>query len=271
MIFMNVLDVKNISFSHDKEKIFDDISFSVEKGDVISILGSNGTGKTTLIKCINGLHKIDSGDIFIRGQNIQSLSFREISKFIGYIPQNHDATFPFKVLDVVIMGRAPYLSVNNLPKEKDTKIALSSLKTLGIEHLKDKEYTNLSGGERQLVFLARVLTQQPDMLILDEPTSHLDFGNQVKLLEILDELAKKGLSVVMSSHFPDHTFLSSNKVAVMKEGSFIDFGKPEDVVTEENLKKLYDIDVKLIDIEDGRKMCVPLKSNLKLDYEFFSR
>ena len=108
---MNVLDVKNISFSYDKEKIFDDISFSVEKGDVISILGSNGTGKTTLIKCINGLHKIDSGDIFIRGQNIQSLSFREISKFIGYIPQNHDATFPFKVLDVVIMGRAPYLSL----------------------------------------------------------------------------------------------------------------------------------------------------------------
>ena len=268
---MNVLDVENISFAYDQKKIFENISFSVEKGDVITILGSNGAGKTTLIKCLNGLHKINSGDIFIRGQNIKTLSYSEISKFVGYIPQDHDATFPFKVLDVVIMGRAPYLSLNNLPKEKDTKIALSSLKTLGIEHLKDKEYTNLSGGERQLVFLARVLTQQPDVLILDEPTSHLDFGNQIKLLEILDELARKGLSVVMSSHFPDHTFLSSNKVAVMKDGAFIDFGKPEDVVTEENLKKVYGLDVKLIDIEDGRKVCVPQKSNLELDYEFFSR
>lgn len=266
-----LLNVKNISFAYQDKNIFEDISFSIDKGDVLTILGSNGTGKTTLIKCLNGLNKINNGDIYIRDQNIDTLSYREVSKFMGYIPQSHDATFPFTVFDVVVMGRAPYLSLNNLPKEKDSGIALKSLKTLGIEHLKDKEYTNLSGGERQLVFLARVITQQPDVLLLDEPTSHLDFGNQVRLLEILGELAKAGLSVIMSSHFPDHTFLSSNKVAIMKDGSFIDFGTPNEVVTEENLKKVYNLDVKLLDLDDGRKVCVPLKSNLKLDYEFFSR
>jgi iron complex transport system ATP-binding protein len=260
-----LFDVKNISFTYDDEEIFSDISLSIEKGDVLCILGPNGTGKTTLIKCLNGLHDIDSGEIFINGENIKNLSFRQISKHIGYIPQAHVPSFPFKVFDVVLMGRAPYLNLTDSPKEEDRKIALDALKTLGIENLKDKEYTNLSGGERQLVFLARVLCQKPDILILDEPTSHLDFGNQIKLLEIIDNLSKSGLSIIMSSHFPDHAFLSSTKVAIMKDKKFIDFGTPEDVVTEDNLKKAYSIDVKLIELDNNRKVCVPLKTNLELD------
>ena len=260
-----LFEVKNISFSYNDEEIFSDISFSIGSGGVLCILGPNGTGKTTLIKCLNGLHDIDSGDILINGKNIKKLSFREISKHVGYIPQSHIPSFPFKVFDVVLMGRAPYLNLTDSPKENDVKIANDALKTLGIENLKDKEYTNLSGGERQLVFLARVLCQKPDMLILDEPTSHLDFGNQIKLLEIIDNLAKSGLSIIMSSHFPDHAFLSSTKVAIMKDKRFIDFGTPEDVVTEENLKKAYSIDVKLIELDNKRKVCVPLKTNLELD------
>lgn len=261
----NLFEVKNISFSYNDEQIFSDISFSIGRGEVLCILGPNGTGKTTLIKCLNGLHDIDSGDILINGKNIKKLSFREISKHIGYIPQSHVPSFPFKVFDVVLMGRAPYLNLTDSPKEEDVKIAQEALKTLGIEYLKDKEYTNLSGGERQLVFLARVLCQKPDMLILDEPTSHLDFGNQIKLLEIINNLAKSGLSIIMSSHFPDHAFLSSTKVAIMKDKRFIDFGTPDDVVTEENLRKAYSIDVKLIELDDKRKVCVPMKTNLNLD------
>ena len=260
-----LFEVRNIAFSYNDEEIFSDISFSIGSGEVLCILGPNGTGKTTLIKCLNGLHDIDSGDILINGKNIKKLSFREISKHVGYIPQSHIPSFPFKVFDVVLMGRAPYLNLTDSPKENDVKIANDALKTLGIENLKDKEYTNLSGGERQLVFLARVLCQKPDMLILDEPTSHLDFGNQIKLLEIIDNLAKSGLSIIMSSHFPDHAFLSSTKVAIMKDKRFIDFGTPEDVVTEENLKKAYSIDVKLIELDNKRKVCVPLKTNLELD------
>lgn len=265
MVVNNIFDVRNISFSYDDETIFSDISFSISKGDVLCILGPNGTGKTTLIKCLNGLHDIDSGEILINGENMKRLSFKQISKHIGYIPQSHVPSFPFKVFDVVLMGRAPYLNLTESPKDEDKKIALDALKTLGIEDLKDKEYTNLSGGERQLVFLARVLCQKPDILILDEPTSHLDFGNQIRLLEIIDNLAKSGLSIIMSSHFPDHAFLSSTKVAIMKNKHFIDFGAPDDVVTEDNLKKAYSIDVKLIELDNRRKVCVPMKTNLKLD------
>ena len=265
MVVDKLMEVKNISFSYEGEEIFKDISFSIEKGDVLCILGPNGTGKTTLIKCLNGLHDTDGGEILINGENMKKLSYREISKHIGYIPQSHIPSFPFKVLDVVVMGRAPYLNLTESPKEKDIEIAMNALKTLGIEHLKDKEYTNLSGGERQLVFLARILAQQPDILILDEPTSHLDFGNQIKLLEIIDNLADSGLSIIMSSHFPDHAFLSSTKVAILKDKKFIDFGTPEDVVTESNLKKAYSIDVKLIELDEKRKVCVPLKTNLKLE------
>ena len=254
-----LFEVKNISFDYDGEEIFSDISFSIGKGDVLCILGPNGTGKTTLIKCLNGLHDIKSGEILINGEDMKKLSFKQVSKHIGYIPQSHVPSFPFKVFDVVLMGRAPYLNLTDSPKKEDIEIATDALKTLGIEDLKDKEYTNLSGGERQLVFLARVLCQKPDLLILDEPTSHLDFGNQIKLLEIIDNLAKTGLSIIMSSHFPDHAFLSSTKVAIMKDKKFIDFGTPDDVVTEDNLKKAYSIDVKLIELDYKRKVCVPMK------------
>ena len=211
------------------------------------------------------MHEIGSGEILINGENMKKLSFREISRHIGYIPQSHVPSFPFKVFDGGLMGRAPYLNLTDSPKDEDVKIAEEALKTLGIENLKDKEYTNLSGGERQLVFLARVLCQKPDILILDEPTSHLDFGNQIKLLEIIDNLSKSGLAIIMSSHFPDHALLSSTKVAIMKNKKFIDFGEPDDVVTEENLKKAYSIDVKLMELDDKRKVCVPMKTNLKLD------
>ena len=265
VIKSTLFEVKNISFSYNDEEIFSDISFSIEPGDVLCILGPNGTGKTTLIKCLNGLQDIRSGEILIDGVNIKKLSFKEISKHIGYIPQSHVPSFPFKVFDVVLMGRSPYLNLTDSPKKEDMEIATQALKILDIEYLKDKEYTNLSGGERQMVFLARVLCQKPDILILDEPTSHLDFGNQIKLLEIIDNLSKTGLSIIMSSHFPDHAFLSSTKVAIMKDKKFIDFGKPNDVVTEDNLKKAYSIDVKLVELDDNRKVCVPMKTNLKLD------
>ncbi|MDL2246108.1 ABC transporter ATP-binding protein [Methanobrevibacter sp. OttesenSCG-928-K11] len=254
-----LIEAKNISFSYQYgESIFENVNFNIEKGEVLCILGPNGTGKTTLIKCLNGLNNVSNGEINIKGKSIKQYSFKEISKIIGYIPQQHTPTFPFNVFDVVLMGRSPYINLTESPKEEDIKITEKALKTLGIYNMKDKEYTNLSGGERQLVFLARVMAQGTEVLILDEPTSHLDFGNQIRFLEIIEKLAKSGLAVIMSSHFPDHAFSSSTKVAIMKNKSFIDFGKPNDVVTEENLKKAYNIDIKLLEL-DNRKVCVPIK------------
>ena len=261
----NLIDVKNISFSYEKnENIFENISFNIKKKEVLCILGPNGTGKTSLIKCLNGLNNIKSGRILIKGEDIKKLSYSKISKSIGYIPQDHSPTFPFSVLDVVLMGRTPYINLTEVPKEEDIKISENALKTFGIYEMKDKEYTNLSGGERQLVFLSRILAQEPDLLILDEPTSHLDFGNQIRILEIIEKLSNSGLSIIMSSHFPDHGFLASTKVAIMQNKTFIDYGSPHDVITEENLKKAYNINVKLLEIENSRKICIPMKANISM-------
>lgn len=267
-----VIEVKNISFSYSKDSplIFENISFSVEKGDILCVLGPNGTGKTTLIKTLNKIHEINDGEILIGGKNIKKLSYSDISKYIGYIPQGHVPSFPFTVFDVVLMGRSPYISLTSSPKLRDKKIASDALKTLGIYHMKDKEYTNLSGGERQLVFLARVLAQEPDVLILDEPTNHLDFGNQIRLLQILEQLSNLGLAIIMSSHYPDHAFLSANKVAIMKDKTFLGFGSPEEVLTESNLKETYGIDVELIELDNGRKICIPIKSNFKLEMDNYA-
>ncbi len=266
-----ILEVKNASFAYDEKNIFEDISFDISKGDVLCILGPNGTGKTSLLKCLNGLQDLITGEIILNGENLKSLKFSQIAKSIGYIPQGHIPTFPFSVLDVVLMGRSPYLSLTESPSENDIKIAENALKNLNIFHMSNREYTNLSGGEKQLVFLARVLAQEPDLLILDEPTSHLDFGNQIRLLEIVDSLSKVGLAIVMSSHFPDHAFISSNKVAILKNKSFIDIGAPNDVVTEINLKKTYNIDLKLMNISEDRKICIPLKNNIPFNFSYLSK
>ena len=258
-----LMQVSHAGFSYDgKENIFENINFSVQKGDVFCILGPNGTGKTTLIKCINGLMKLSSGEILFNNKNIYSMNKTEIAKNIGYIPQIHNSTFPFSVMDVVLMGRSPHLEMFASPGENDIKIAEESLKTLNITHMRDVPYTEISGGEQQLVFLARILTQKPSILLLDEPTSHLDFGNQMRTLNIIEKLAKSGLSIVMSSHFPDQAFISANKVALMKGKNFIDIGAPEEVINEENMEKIYDIQVKIVDIEH-RKACIPLKINNK--------
>jgi len=255
----SIIEIIDASFSYDGyNKIFEGINFSVEKGDIFCILGANGTGKTTLIKCLNRLMELDSGKVLLNNQDIYSLSHSEIAKNIGYIPQIHNSTFPFSVFDVVLMGRAPHLDLFESPGEKDFKIAEKSLESLNISYLKDKPYTEISGGERQLVFIALVLTQEPSVLLLDEPTSHLDFGNQIRTLNIIEKLSKKGLSVVMSSHFPDQAFISANKVAIMRDKNFIDMGTPEEVITEQNMAKTYGIHVKIVDIGD-RVACVPLK------------
>lgn len=254
-----ILEIKHAGFSYNqKEDIFNDVNLSLESGDVLCILGPNGTGKSTLIKCMNGLLKLNSGNILINNQNIHSLNKNDLAKIIGYIPQSHNSTFAFSVFDVVLMGRAPHLSLTSVPGDKDYKIAEKALKSLGISHLTDKTYTEISGGERQMVLIARVLAQQPQILLLDEPTSHLDFGNQIRTLDVINKLAENGLSVIMTSHFPDHAFLSSNKVAIMNGGTIMEIGTPESVITEENMRRAYNIDVKIMEVDEHRKACIPM-------------
>jgi iron complex transport system ATP-binding protein len=260
MVMSKIFDIKNAEFSYNgKKSVFRNVNISLERGDVLCILGPNGTGKSTLIKCMNSLLKLKNGEIILKDRNIHSINKTELAKIIGYIPQSNGSTFAYSVLDVVLMGRAPHLSLTSVPGKNDYKIAEEALESLGILFLKDKAYTEISGGERQLVLMARAIAQQPEILLLDEPTSHLDFGNQIRTLKIINELSKRGLSVIMTSHFPDHAFLSSNKVAIMNQGTIMEIGEPETVVTEENMKQAYGIDVKILDIDEHRKACIPMQ------------
>ncbi len=256
------LEVSNAAFRYfgSKDDVFDEISFSLSDGDNLCILGPNGCGKTTLLKCIANLLTVSKGEIIVDNQNISQMKRHEIAKNIGYIPQLHAPTFPYTVLDAVLMGRTAYVGLMSTPSEEDIEISREALRQLNIYHLHDRPYTNISGGERQMVMFARVLAQKTSILLLDEPTSHLDFGNQNRFLNILKEITKNGLPSIMTSHFPDHVFLVANKVAIMNNGRILAFGTPDEVVTEENLYNIYGIKVKVLQLDSdiNRKICVPI-------------
>lgn len=256
------LIVSDAEFHYDPARTsgFKDVNFSLENGEVMAILGPNGCGKTTLLKCINRLIELQKGNILLDNQNIHHLSRTRIAKSIGYVPQLHQPAFPFSVLDTVLAGRSPHLGLLESPGSKDLQIAEQSLETMGIYHLKDKPYTQISGGERQMVIFARVLAQQPSLLLLDEPTSHLDFGNQIRLLNEIKKLAATGLPIIMTSHFPDQVFMVSDIVAIMKEGAFMDCGQPDDIITEANMQSVYGIPVNIryVDGPVKRKICIPI-------------
>ena len=256
--------IENAEFSYDSDNSagFKDVNFCIKPGQVLSILGPNGCGKTTLLKCLAGIFKLKKGSIWLGDKEISRLERSGMARAVGYVPQLHQPAFPFSVLDAVLVGRAPHLGFLESPGKEDIEIAETAIEALGISALKKRPYTELSGGERQLVVFARVMAQQPSLLLLDEPTSHLDFGNQIRVLRLVEELASTGLPIIMTSHFPDHAFLISSKVAVMKKGAFLAFGPPEEVITEVNLESIYGIKVRVMEVNGavGHRVCVPLKN-----------
>lgn len=256
------LEIKNVSCGYEKKVVIKDISFTLQTGEIFCLLGPNGVGKTTLFKSILGFLKLHGGEILLNGKDLRRWPPRLLAKALGYVPQAHVPPFPFKVLDVVTMGRTAHMGLFASPTRADIKIAEESLETIGVAHLKERTYTEISGGEKQMILLARALAQEAEILVLDEPTSNLDFGNQMRVLEQIKKLSGKGLGVIMTSHFPNHAFLCSTKVALMcKENMFI-VGTAEEVVSEKNLRMAYGIDVKITSTlgHDGMyvKSCVPL-------------
>jgi iron complex transport system ATP-binding protein len=248
-------------FYHGGQQVFSNISFSLADREVLCILGPNGIGKSTLIRCLANLYGLCSGSIRLFGKEMSGLPQVEIAKKIGYVPQAHEVVFPFSVRDFILMGRAPHLAAFSSPGKEDYEIADEKIELVGIGKIAEKPVNTISGGEYQLAMIARALAQEPVILLLDEPTSHLDFGNQVRILGIIDQLAGSGLSVIMSSHFPDHAFLTSNSVAIMMYGTFMAYGLAEEVVTEENLRQTYGVDVSITYSNDvSRHVCVPHRS-----------
>jgi len=257
-----MLEVRDISFSYNGKPVLSNVSLSLRPGESLCLLGPNGSGKTTFFKTILGLLKLQQGRIIIDGADASTWSREQMAKKIGYIPQINHISFPFSVFDVVLMGRAAHVGSFSLPSKKDLEAVSRAIDMLGITHLSDKAFTEISGGERQLVLIARALAQEPQILIMDEPTSNLDYGNQVKILSYIKKLVSRGLIVIMSSHFPDHAFLYATKVALMKNGRLCNIGKPNEIMTEESLKDIYGIDIKIgtTYLANGEevRVCVPL-------------
>jgi iron complex transport system ATP-binding protein len=255
-----MLNVKGVYFKHKDQPmdVLKGISFKAEKGGLTTILGPNGSGKTTLFKCISGLWKYYKGEIKVDGIIIDKLSFKKRARLFSFVPQEHEPPFPYSVFDVVLMGRASYIGVFSSPGKKDYEKAEEALKTVGIEHLKNIPYTKISGGERQLTLIARAIAQEAPVMLLDEPTSHLDFKNQINILKKIKEIANmRGITVVMTLHDPNLAGLFSDKVVVINSGSKVAEGLPADIITEELIKRVYDIEIKKADI-DGKSIIYPV-------------
>ena len=259
---MKEIVIRDAAFSYDgKTDVFSGLNDTISSDEIFCILGPNGIGKSTLLKAILNLHKLKSGSICLDGKNVTAYRPAELARVLAYIPQTYSLAFPYKVLDMVLMGRMPYLNSMARPTPEDYEKCGRAIEILGLRDLADRPCTQLSGGQLQLVMLARAIAQEAEFIILDEPTSHLDYGKQMVTLEMIREMKARGVGIIMTTHDPDHAFMVCDKAAVMAKGHFIAVGKPDDVVTEENLRTAYGVDVRLITYRDenGReqKTCVP--------------
>lgn len=255
------LSVQNLSFSYGERQVLSDISFTLEKGEFLSVLGPNGVGKSTLFKCILGLLNGYSGKITSGGEELSSMSKRELSRRIAYIPQINRPAFGYTVLDMVLMGTTRQLSPFAQPHRAQVMQALAALERVGAAHLAERDFTHLSGGEQQLVLIARAIAQQAAILVMDEPTSALDYGNQLRVLNLVRELSKEGYAVLLSTHNPQHALTFASRILALSCGRVAALGAPQDVLTRDIVSSLYGVDVTFADTEGGRVL-VPLMTGV---------
>jgi len=252
-----VLAVESLAFGFPGRTIGRDVSFTVQAGEVMCVLGPNGGGKTTLFRTLLGLLPGHAGAITIDSGPLQGLSRTEIARRVGYVPQGHTGYFAFTVREFVLMGRTAHLGIFSSPSTKDVTVAERALESLGIAHLAGKPVTEISGGERQLALVARALAQAPKLLVLDEPTASLDFGNQVRVLQRISALAGSGISILFSSHDPDHAFLCAHRALLLAEGRVLEIGAPRAVIRPDTLRRMYGVSVSVIDLGGGAHTCLP--------------
>jgi iron complex transport system ATP-binding protein len=253
------LTINKLSFNYTGIQVLKDVELEVGLGEMLSIVGPNGSGKSTLLKCINRILKTKQNTVLIDGKDISKLNLKELSKIMGYVPQSSTSTFPFTVFDVVLMGRKPYIHWNL--SERDNEIVAEMLDFLGIGELSMRHFNELSGGEQQKVIVARALAQQPQILLLDEPTSSLDIKHQLEILCILKSLAQtKHCSVIVAMHDLNLAGRFSDRMLMLKQGCIFAVGTPDAVLTEENIESVYGIKARVTNSILGRPQVTPLIS-----------
>ncbi|RZT87219.1 iron complex transport system ATP-binding protein [Pseudonocardia sediminis] len=257
-----VLDVQDLRCGYGDVDVLEELSFTVAASEVLCVLGRNGAGKTTLFKSVLGFLPARGGRVLVDGRALSGWGRRELARTVAYVPQAHAAPFPFTVGEVVLMGRTPHLGVAGAPGRADRAVAEESMDRLGVGHLATRPFTEISGGERQLALIARALTQQPRLLMMDEPTSNLDLGNQARVLHEIRDLAAGGLAIVMISHTPDHAFAVASTAALLRPDRTLRVGTPEQVLTEGALGEAFGRPVRVLTGvgEDGAtvRACLPV-------------
>lgn len=252
------IEIRDLSFAYSGFKeLFNNVSFTIKTGEILCILGPNGIGKTTLLNCIANLAAPTKGKILINDKDMNEMPPREIAKAISYVPQTVMPSFDYEVLEYVVTGCAPRLGTFERPKEKHYSIAQNAIEQMKITHLSRKAYTKISGGERQQVSIARAIAQQPKIILMDEPTAHLDCGNQVKVLKIIKGMVQEGYGVVFTTHNPDQALLLKTKIAAFDGSGNFSFGTYKEVLNESFLRSMYGIDLHVYNIDEiGRSVCI---------------
>jgi len=241
------LCIKRVSFSYNGIKALEDVTFEVVEGEVLGIIGPNGAGKTTLLRCINRTLKPQTGVVLIDGRDVARWSRREIARRMGLVPQNSTITFPFTVLEVVLMGRHPHQSPLGGESERDLEIVREAMRLTDTLRFASRPITELSGGEWQRVIVARALAQEPSVLLLDEPTLHLDINHQLEVLNLVQQLTKeRGLVTVLTSHDLNLAARCCDRLLMLNQGQVYALGTSEEVLTPANIRQVYRVEAEVI-------------------------
>lgn len=257
-----VYHLRGVDFTYPgtSRQILHDITFDIKAGEIMEILGPNGAGKSTLLSLMMGFMKPDAGRIEIEGQDITSLSAKQIAGKVGYVPQMHEATFDYTVKDFIMMGVAPEKGVFGKPSPEDEDRCYYVMEELSIAHLAERSYLQISGGERQQALIARAVMQDPKIILFDEPTAHLDYGNTYRTLQMVKAMAARGFAVIITTHDPNQALLLEGKAGLIDGGGHMISGPVDEIVTEEHLSEIYHCDLKLIQVDEmDRTACVTPK------------
>ena len=234
-----MLDVENLSHSFGRHPVLHQVSFTLEKGTLCGLFGPNGSGKTTLFKCCLKFLIPDKGDVRIQGRDIRSLDTRQMAKLVAFVPQHHRSAFSYTVRDLVLMGRTPHLNRFFSPKSEDLALTDRAMELVGITPLANRSYNTLSGGQQQLVLIARAIAQDTDLIFLDEPTSALDFKNQILLWKTLRQVADRGTSILACSHDPNHVAWFCDRTVVLGQGRIQAVGAPGQIFSQSLMDQIY--------------------------------